>query len=412
MKEPLPDLCTFLDEVPTPWHTTSLLASILRSHGYKELDVKKRFSLSLGTNVFVKKGGSLFTFSLPKKKVEKLLIFTTHTDSPSYMLKRHPDCSTYDMNSLLIETYGGPLQRTWLDRDLFLAGRVFTSKGNSLQEHLVSLEEYPFTIPSLAIHLDREQKMPENKQTHLRPLFSLGKGKTVESLLRSRLQSKSLHSFELFLIPYEPARVLQDELIASYRLDNIASVHATVEGLLKAKHSDDTLVCHAMFNHEEIGSGTAEGGLSLLLNDLLHRISYALYDSALPVHEWKGNGFGVSIDMAHALHPNYPEKYDTLNAPHLGNGVCIKYHACKKYATDAFSASHVEMIAQKHKIPLQYFTGHSDSTGGSTIGHFLSHQMGIEVVDIGIPQLAMHSCRELIAKKDHDALSKLVRNLV
>jgi len=412
MTEHFPDICSFLDEAPTSWHTTELLASFLSKQGYKALDERKRFTVAAGNAYFLKKGGSLFTFSLPKKSVKKLLIFTTHTDSPTFQLKRHPDSPTHDMNTLLVEAYGSPLKRTWVDRDLFLAGRVFTSKNGVAKEQLVSFEEYPFTIPSLAVHLDRDQKAPENKQLHMRPLFSIEKNHTVESLLREKMKGQTVHSYELFLIPYEPARILNSELVSSYRLDNLASVHATVEGLLQAKVSEDTLVCHAMFNHEEIGSATPEGGVSSTLDTLLKRISYALHDSELPLHEWKANALGVSIDMAHALHPNHLDKYDVQNSPLLGRGPAIKYNACKRYATSAYSASVIEMTAKKHKIPLQSFTIHSDGSCGSTIGHLLSHTFGIEVVDIGIPQLAMHSARELMALKDHYSLSQLVRHLV
>ncbi len=412
MSRDVPDLCTFLDSAPTSWHAAECVADMLTSAGYKELFLKERFSVKAGNSYFVRKGGALFTFTIPKKQIEKLLIFTTHTDSPGYMLKRHPDMFVNGSHLLNVEMYGGPLQKTWLDRDLFLAGRVFTSKNGKLKQHLVTLEEFPFTIPSLAIHLDRKQEAPQNRHMHLRPLFDMEESAKIETLLRKKCSGETVHSFELLCIPSEPARKLNGNLIASYRLDNLASVHATVTGLLEAEQPKDTLVCHALFDHEEIGSATAEGGMSSLFESLLTRIAHATSQTELVLHEWKAQGFGVSIDMAHAFHPNHPEKYDAQNSPLLGGGVSLKHNAQKRYATNAYTASYIEVVAKKHAIPIQHFTSHSDGSCGSTIGHFLSHLSGIDVVDLGIPQLAMHSARELIAEKDYESLKTLVKALV
>lgn len=370
----------FLEACPTQWHLTHELAKDYRAKRFSELDETKRWKLAKGKRYFTSRGGTTIGFITPKKTLKRIVIFGSHSDSPSFKIK--PNSQSKDV--LAVEIYGGPILSSWFDRDCYIAG-VHKGKPVSHKSTLV-------TIPSLAIHLERTQTREINKELHIRPLMPIKK----------KLEG------DLFLIPAEPPRKLSGDLVAGYRIDNLASVYGSFLPFLKATPSDHTLYVNAVFSHEEVGSGTDEGAASSLLNDYLTRISYSLYDSVLEYLEAKGNSIAISIDCAHALHPNYLDKYDAANTPVMGKGVAIKHNANMKYATSSHTLDIVKGFAAA--VPLQHFAMHGQGSTGSTIGHILSHTLGIPTIDIGIPQLAMHSARELMSMKDLKHLETLVTN--
>ena len=311
-----------------------------------------------------------------------------------------------------------------MNRDLIIGGRVLVSEDNNeIKSQLVYLEKTPLLIPSLAIHLDRhvnDSPSKIDKQEHLCPLLGLNKNqqhpkKLFEELLRSHLTFEHLLDFDLYLIPRDAPCILglERDLLGSYRLDNLVSAHASLLGLQNTKKiPQETLQMAIFWNHEEIGSNTDEGANSPFLSDVLKRVSLSYKMDEEDFIRMKHSSYLVSIDMAHGLHPNYKKKYDLQNAPSLGEGIAIKYNANQRYATNGLTAARIIQLCQKNTIPYQSFASESNLSCGSTVGCVAATQMGIPTVDIGVPQLSMHSARELIAVEDHLQLCKLLNAIL
>lgn len=423
----LEDFKEFLDQSPTSYHAARELSERLAVQDFQPLDEKEVWQLEKGKSYFVLRGGSLCAFSLPHKKLKKSLILGSHTDTPSLKIKPHPDIVHHNMAMLGVEVYGVPLLASWLNRDLAIAGRVVVSdEDGNLQERLVWLDEAPLIIPQLAIHLDREvneKGLILNKQDHIIPLASLlptneaenKPSSYLERLLKKQIDFKSLYSYDLFLVPLESARFLgsQGELIASYHLDNLASAHAcaTALGLSPRSHSD-TLAMGMFWDHEEIGSHTAEGAASPFLHDVLRRISAAYSLTEENFIQLKANSLFVSVDAAHGFNPNYKQKYEPQHLPLLGHGVVLKYNANQKYASTAVTAARIAKRAEEIGISCQSYVARNDLPCGSTVGPDVAEQLGIPTVDIGIPLLSMHSIREIIACHDQLDLCTLLTALL
>lgn len=421
----LDDLSAFLDSAPTAWHAAEQIGNRLALQDFTPLSEKERWSLEKGKNYFVIRGGSICAFSLPKKAPERAIILASHTDSPALKVKPCPEVQKENMTLFGVEVYGGPMLSSWLNRDLALAGRVVvTDNKGALEERLVFLQDAPVFIPQLAIHLDREvndKGLLLNKQDHLFPLITLqneveGKEKkTLELLLRRHLSFHSLLSFDLFLVPIEKSRYLgsEGEMLASYRLDNLSSAHACLSALaLSDKTHSKALQIAIFYDHEEIGSKTSEGAASPFLEDVLKRITHSYKMDEEDLACMKSRSLCVSVDVAHALNPNYPAKYDANHATLLGKGVALKFNADLKYATSALSAARLIQIAEENSLPLQPFVARNDIPSGSTVGPVIAQGLGIPVVDIGCPQLSMHSAREVIACQDYLDLCSLLTQLL
>ncbi len=428
----LEDFKSFLDHSPTSFHAAEQLAERLAVQDFQPLDEKEAWHLEKGKRYFVMRGGSLCAFSLPAIGLEKATIIGSHTDSPSLKIKPLPEITNHNMTLVGVEVYGSPLLSSWLNRDLAIAGRVVVGDAQDrVEEKLVLLDDAPLTIPQLAIHLDRdvnEKGLVLNKQEHLVPLAGLHKEKPgnspyLESLLKRHIQFKTLYSFDLFLAPLEVARFLgsDGELLASCRLDNLASAHACVTAMGIAagtaagpgSESHKTSLSMAMFwDHEEIGSRTTDGAASPFLHDVLRRIGrvYSLDEETFS--QLKANALFVSVDAAHAFNPNYKQKYEPHHLPLLGHGIVLKYNADQKYASTAPTAARIAQAAKNLNLSYQSYVTRSDLTCGSTVGPVVAYQMGIPTVDIGIPLLSMHSIREIIACHDHLDMCTLLTGLL
>ncbi|MFI5333741.1 MAG: hypothetical protein ACHQT8_01075 [Chlamydiales bacterium] len=283
----LDDLCSFLDSSPTAWHAAAEIGNRLALQEFTPLDEQEKWKLEKGKSYFVIRGGSLCAFTLPTKKAVSAKILASHLDSPALKIKPQPEVRKENMTLFGVEIYGSPILSSWLNRDLAIAGRVVAAdrKGN-LEEHLVFLQDVPVFIPQLALHLDRdvnEKGLLLNKQDHLFPLISLQNEKkeknTLQLLLRRHLSFHSLISFDLLLVPIEPCRYLgtDGEMLASARLDNLCSAHASLAALLLAKRpSTETIQMGIFYDHEEIGSRSPEGADSPFLDDILKRFSHVL----------------------------------------------------------------------------------------------------------------------------------------
>lgn len=417
------DLSDFLSKCPTAWHSIEFIRSKLLSRGFIELKENKPWNIHQRNKYFiVRNGSSLCAFQIPEKRLEKCMILATHTDSPSLKLK--PNCEFYSDNLVLfgLEVYGEPLLSSWLNRDLGIAGRIVTLlQNNELQEELVTIEDAPCIIPQLALHLDRdvnEKGLILNRQEHLIAIASTDDSVEkpyLHSLLKPFTKNNTLLSHDLFLYPLEKPRFIgkNKELISSYRIDNLASTHAALTAFLEAKSAPpDQLTMITFLDNEEIGSRTAQGADSSFFNDTLERTTSALNLSFDELCRIKAGSLNVSIDLAHAIHPNYLKKQEPNHPIHLSKGIVLKSNANMRYATDALSSSIIAALCKRLSLPLQKFVNRTDMPCGSTIGPIHASKSGIRTVDIGSPQLSMHSCREITSTKDHASMCTLLQALI
>lgn len=414
MSHLLEDFKNFLDHSPTSWHAAKEICNRLAAAGFSPLAQEEKWILEPGEKYFVERAGFVSAFCIPKTLPKKITLLAAHTDSPALKVKPHPESQKETATLLSLEVYGSPILHSWFNRDLALAGRVIIqNKQNEIEEKLLFLNDSPLFIPQLAPHLDKDPSI--DKQEHLRAIFTLHAENTnvLETLLQKHLDFKTLFSFDLFLVPTQEARFtgLKGEMISSYRLDNLSSCHALCAAMAKAS-SKETLQMAFFWDHEEIGSGTTEGADSPLLSDILKRIASALNISDEEMIRMKPSSIALSVDVAHAFNPNFPNKYDPDHKCLLGQGFAIKYNANKKYATCAKTAALLIQTCQKEKIPYQVFTSHSNVSCGSTVGPLIAQNLGFPTVDIGCPILSMHSIREVMSCRDHlDMCNFLTRQL-
>lgn len=418
-------LLDFVKQSPTAWHAVEAIRQRLLSEGFHELDEADLWQLKHGQRYFtVRNGSSLCAFIMPSKKIQSCSIIAAHTDSPALKLKPNAEYSKGNMTMVGVELYGSPLLSSWLNRDLGIAGRIaYLDENGMIQESLVRIDEAPLVIPQLAIHLDRmvnDNGLVLNKQEHLSALAAVnqqGVEPYLEHLVKEQCPSaKQLLIHDLFLYPLEePSFVGADrQLLAGYRLDNLCSVYAGLEALLSLpeKASSDNLAMAVFWDHEEIGSTSAQGAASPFLPHLLERISLSMGNTREAYLCLLRNSLCISVDVAHAWHPNYPDKHDLRHQPQLNCGVVLKFNAQQRYASDSRSASRVAAACRKLKLPLQNFAARNDIPSGSTIGPITAALTGITTVDIGIPQLSMHSSRELIGCQDQQQMTHLLKSLL
>ena len=404
----------FLTSSPTSWHAAKEIVHSLTATGFTPLSERGHWKLEAGKSYVVQREGALVcAFRLPSKKPTSAILLASHTDSPALKIKPNPDVTSHGISQLLTEIYGGPLLHSWLDRDLAIAGRIETDAGSKL----VFLKDAPLIIPQLAIHLDRtinEKGILVHKQDHLKAVLATHGIHTLESVLKKHFSFNTLYAHDLFLVPTEKPGLIGHnlELIGGYRIDNLSSAFACLEALLHAKPRPETLQMAIFWDHEEIGSTTSTGAGSLFVDQMLERIAIALQQSPEDVHRIKSASLCLSADVTHGWNPNFPEKYDPQNAPHLGKGPVIKFSAGRKVASDAASAASICKIGESKKIKWQMGANRSDIPGGSTVGPIMSANTGISTVDLGVPCWAMHSTREIITASDLKDLRDLMHEVL
>ncbi len=411
------DLLEFLNNSPTSWHAVQNIQEELQESGFQELKEEETWNIAFHGKYFVIKGGSIIAFQVPSKEPTTALIAASHTDSPALKLKSNSEFLKENMLMLGVEVYGGPLLTSWLNRDLQIAGRVFyLDKKGKKQNGLICLKEFPVVIPQLAIHLDRQANENGpilNKQEHLAALAAIDvKTPYLETLLKKELNAKSILSFDLFLVPMEKANLIgyENQMISSYRIDSLLSVHACLTALIESKTSNaHDLKMFAFFDHEEVGSESIQGASSPFLSTTLERILLSLHFDKQHYFKLLANSFLISVDLAHAVHPNYKDKHDPQHLPLLNKGIVIKQNAKLSYASNAETSAHIIELCQNNNISYQHFVSRNDMPCGSTIGSLNAVKTGIKTVDIGIPQLSMHSCRELAAIKDQLHMYELLK---
>jgi aspartyl aminopeptidase len=415
----LEDFRDFLEESPTAWHATYELSNRLASINALSLEDDAPWSLTKGKRYFVQRGGSLCGFTLPLEKPSAMTILGAHTDSPALKLKPSPEIFSDTIHFLETEIYGSPLLSSWFNRDLAIAGRLIVENVDGKQEEkLVFLDQTPLFIPQLSLHLDRDVNSKGvfiDPQDHLRPIFALmdGKREILKFLLQQYLPFKEMLAFDLFLVPLEKTRLvgIAGEMLAAYRLDNLASAYACVTALALAKPSP-CLQMTVLFDGEEIGSSIPEGAASPFFEDVVQRIG-AFYGISLEeMICMKRKSLFVSVDVAHAYNPNFSNKYDPQHRVIPGQGIAIKYSPDKNYSTDGKTAARVVALCKKLDLKYQSFSSRSDIRSGRTIGPIFSSRFGIPTVDIGIPIFSMHSIREVLAVQDQADMCQLLTSLL
>lgn len=404
----------FLKNSPTAYHAVHEIKKTLLEKGFSEWNEEKKQELQPQGRYFCLRDGTLIAFILPKQEVTEALILASHTDSPALKLKPKAEFLKEGMVMWGVEIYGAPLLNSWLNRELGVAGKIlYLNKKGKVGEGLVNLKNNPCVIPQLAIHLDREvneKGLILNKQEHLFALASISeRPHYLEGLLKEHFPIKEVLAHDLFLYPLEEPSLMGNhgEMLSSYRLDSLASVFSILTAFIdKRPAKTHTLQMIAFFDHEEIGSSTSTGAESPFLPHILERLTpdRDTYLRLIP------RSTCISVDLGHSLHPNYPDKHDPQHKPKLGQGVLIKTHAQKRYATDVKSIKKILSLASK--IPHQLVSSRNDIPSGSTIGPIHAALTGIPTVDIGIGQLSMHSARELIATEDLIHLKKFLSEIL
>ncbi len=389
------------------FHAVKNIEDRLSGAGFIKLNEIGPFNLLKGAKYYVtRNSSSIIAFKLPYDP-QCFRVAAVHTDSPSFKLKPNPIVGFKNLAKLNVEPYGGALYAPWLDRPLSFAGRAMVKSHGRIEQRLIDVDEDLLVIPSVAIHMNRDanDNAHYNAAVDMLPLLGeMSDGLNVESLLKSKeciKENEELVGFDFFLYDRSQPKLVgaNKEFLLSPRLDDLSSCYSALLGFVEAENSGDVDVFCA-FDNEEVGSLTRQGANSTFLKDVLHRIAVALGkndDEFLPMI---ARGFMLSEDNAHANHPNHPEYSDQTTDVRLNGGIVLKYNANQKYTTDAFSASLVKYLCGKIGSPIQEYTNRSDLRGGSTLGNISNSEVSFISADIGLPQLAMHSCNETMGAHD------------
>lgn len=404
MKDNL-ELFKFLDNTPNAFCCVKNMKNMLKKNGFVELsetnswdDLKEEGKYFISRN-----DSSLIAFKLTNNYTTGFNITASHTDSPTFNIKTNPEMFENGYLKLNTEGYGGIINYSWLDRPLSIAGRVITKNGDTYKKQIINIDKDLLVIPSQAIHINREvnTKNELNRQVDMLPIISLNKEKNINDLISDFFIQKGesfdkICDYDLYLYNRDTAKYIgmNEEFILSPRLDDLGSLFPALNSFIDSNISNNINVFCA-FNNEEIGSLTSQGADSTFLIDILTRITKALNIDLLTA---LSNSIVISVDNAHAIHPNAASKSDPTNKVKLNEGIVIKHHT--NYTTDSVTSSLFKGICENANVPYQDFTCKSDMKCGSTLGGISQSHVSIDSIDIGIPQLAMHSSNELIGSKD------------
>lgn len=416
--DPADDLISYVNAAPTPWHAVLETVRRLEAAGYRRLDEAASWTVKPGDRVYVTRAGStIAALEIGDAPPEQggFRLIGAHTDSPNLRVKPNAQVERSGQHQIGVEIYGGVLLYTWLDRDLSLAGRVVVRAPGGIESRLVRFDRAMLRVPSLAIHLDRTvntEGLVLNPQSHMAPVTALasGGGFELKAMLADEVRrggeslgAADVLAFDLCAYDVVPATRggARGEYLFAPRLDNLASCHAAVSALLDAPEAPHVTRGVFLFDHEEVGSASAQGAEGPFLRDVLTRICEAHPAAARDsVPRALARSFFVSADMAHALHPNYADKHEPQHQPQLGAGPVIKSNANQRYATDAEGQARFELWCAEADVTPQRFVTRTDLACGSTIGPITAANLGMQVIDVGNPMLSMHSCREMAGAGD------------
>jgi len=403
----LDDLLTFLDTAPSPWHVADASVQRLLAAGFQPMPLGEVWTEAPAQG-FVVRGAAVVAWHRGSdvSASSPLRIVGAHTDSPCLRIKPRPDIGGLGWKQLAVEVYGGVLLNSWLDRDLGIAGIVVLRDGSVAN---VCLDGPICRVPQLAIHLDRDvndKGLVLDKQLHLSPVWGTGTPSHGEfaAWLADQIEVEhgALAAWELCLFDRTPAEVIgvDGSLLASGRLDNQVSCWAAIDALCSAPPPTDATAVVALFDHEEVGSASTTGAAGPVLEHVLERLASATGASRADHLAQLAVSSCISADNAHAVHPNYPERHDPEHRPQVNHGPAIKLNSNQRYATSATSAAVVQRVFERAGVPWQVFVSRNNMPCGSTIGPITAARMGIDTVDVGVPQLSMHSARELCGVHD------------
>ena len=405
------DFLRFLDECVTPSHTAGCISRNLEASGCTRLGLGGGVGFEPGKAYFAVRGCAVIAFRMPKAMTcdSRFCIAMAHTDFPALKVTPNPDSVRAGIATLHSEVYGSLLFTSWLDRDLGYGGVLAYAQGEKLQTKVFRGQKL-FRIPQLAVHLNRnvnQDGLKLNPQVDLDTLWTKS-GDIVPQFagaLRQELpDGAELLDFDVRLFDAQPASLggFNDEWVYSGRLDNLSSCHAILESFIATPASEKDIQVACFFNKEEVGSTSPDGAGGNFLKSVLDSIAFPNLADVL------SSSFALSIDMAHACHPNHAEKHDANHAPVLGEGIVLKTNSQNRYAGDVVSTARFKLLCRQSNIELQTFVSRNDIPCGSTVGPTVSAMLGIPTVDIGEPMLSMHSIREMSAVSDHESMVRLV----
>ena len=389
------ELLQFIEKSPSTYHVIENVRRRLLASGYTELEENARWNLVHGGKYFLTRGGtSCIAFRIPEEAARGFMLTASHSDSPSFKLKENPERAAGHYLQLSTEKYGGMLMAPWFDRPLSIAGRVLVDTENGIETRLVNIDRDLLIIPNLAIHMNRAANDGVKLLANIDTLPLLGSIENRSCFLKLLSEAavcgaEQILGHDLTLYVRQPGAIFgaQEEYIASPKLDDLACVFASLEGFLASKPASCVPV-FCVFDNEEVGSATRQGAASTLLESFL-----------------------LSCDNAHAQHPNHPEFADPGNCPYLNEGVVLKFNANQRYATSGIAAALYRKLCQRACAKVQIYANRSDIPGGSTLGSIASTLVPVEMADIGLPQLAMHSCCETAGVEDLFDLVNICRTL-
>lgn len=415
-------MLAFIEQSPSCFHVVDNLKEKFGAAGFRELSELENWELRPGGKYYVTRNdSSLIAFQVPEgitaADIRGFHIAASHSDSPSFKIKEEADMEAEGHYIRLnTEKYGGMILSAWMDRPLSVAGRIVVRTEGAdgepmLQTRLVNVDRDLLVIPNMAIHMNREMNkgVEYNPQVDMLPLFADCTGQEQEereTLLgtvakAAGVSAEDILGHDLFLYVRERGRVFgaRGEFVLSPKLDDLQCVFASAEAFAGTGPGEYISVC-AVFDNEEVGSTTGQGADSTFLEDTLARVADGLGADRQDYLKWIAGGFLISADNAHAVHPNHPEKADPTNRPYLNGGIVIKYHGSQKYTTDGVSAARMKALCGRAGVPWQTYANRSDLAGGSTLGNISASHVSVSSVDIGFPQLAMHSAVETGGMRD------------
>ena len=439
-------LLKYIGACTSPYHTVDTSLQMLLDSGFTELTLDDEWQLDSGSYVVNVFGTTLFAFYIGKKPEHTLRIASAHTDFPAIRVKPNPITSMKGYTKLNVEMYGGLIENTWLDRPLGAAGTVVLKGKNAfdVDSVLVDTKRPIAIVPNLAIHMNRSVNdgIKLNRQKEMLPILMMERSNedNITKPLNNRnnpslfpesdtqydewtkfladevdCDPSEILSYEMTLYPTELGCVLgtEGDFISSPRLDNLTSCFGVLSGIIQARKMNANGVrCAIFFDNEEVGSRTKQGGAGMILPNLIKRVYDALGYSNQEMDSFISKGFMISSDVAHGLHPNYPEKNDITNIPVLNKGLSLKIACSQSYAGDAKAIAIVKGLCEEADAQYQIYVNRSDTPGGSTVGSISSAMLPMRTVDVGLPLLAMHSARELMGVADQEQLNRLMNHFL
>ena len=399
----------FLDAAHSVYHAVALLTAELEQQGYTQLQENTQWTLAPGGKYYLTRGGSgLIAFQIPQGTPKGFLFSASHSDRPTFKLKENGEL-TGRYTRLSTEKYGGMLIAPWLDRPLSVAGRVLVETADGIESRLVDIDRDLLLIPNVAIHMNRKANEGYTWNPAVDTLPLLG-GETAKDKLLPLLEQAAggkILGHDLYLYVRQKSSVwgIDEEFISAAALDDLMCAWCCTQGFLQAQPGTQIPVL-CVFDSEEVGSSSVQGAASRLLQTTTDRICQAL---GLDAAQLLSNSFMLSADNAHAVHPNHPEYADANNAPVVGGGVVLKFNANLRYTTDGFTAAVLRSVCRKADVPVQTYYNRADLPGGSTLGCISLSQVSVPTADIGLAQLAMHSCYETAGVKDVHYLIKAMQ---